>query len=264
MKVKHPRLSKFLKRMNRGVALGLAIILAMTVWLTFSAVRLKRDEPALKALTKQYLTELVEVSMLMNGGEVGSAVPSDVTASMKDQLSDIVAKYYSTSSAAQLTYKGQNNRTGAQALIDGFDEWAKTATVFQVESAEIFETEDVDRYGNLNQNYTFYAEQKGARYIEIYFSFQMRVTLVSDKMASFEVYPFASKGGYVGDYYPDKYPEMSPEYDEFGAVYNMVETVNFSGRLIFVREGGEWRLASTQNISAYVQSTDILSTKKEG
>lgn len=260
LKVKHPRLSKFLKRMNRGVALGLAVILLMTVWLTFCAVRLKRDEPALKALTKQYLTELVEVSMLMNGSAVGSSVSDEVAAAMKAELSDVVAKYYSTSSAAQLTYRDRNNRMGAQAMIDGFDDWAESATVFHVESAEIFETEDVDRYGNLNQNYNFYAEQKGGKYIEIYFSYQMKVTVVSDMPESFDAYPFSEKGGYA-EVYPDKYPE----YGSAGTVCRSLLTVNFSGRLIFVREGGEWRLASTQNLRGYAQSSQILSTaKKEG
>ena len=182
---------------------------------------------------------------------------------MKAKLSDVVSKYYSTSKAAQLTYKDRSNRMGAQKMLDGFDEWAKTASVLHVESAEIFETEDVDIYGNINQNYNFYPEQKGVKYVEVYFSFQMKVTMVSDTAAGFGVYPFSNNGGY-NDYYPDKYPEMGG-FEETGSTVRTFCTVNFSGRLILVRESGEWRLASTQGVSAYVQSSLILSTsKKEG
>lgn len=257
MKKKHPKLTKFLRRMNRGLALGLAVVLIMAIWLGVSAARIRGDEAELRELTKRYVTELVEISSLMNSGEVGDRVSEDTAAAMKGELSDIVARYYSSSKAAQLAYRDNTYRTSGQKLVDGFDEWSRTADVFHLEEAEIFEKDEVDHYGNAYPNYTFYVEQKGAKHLEAYFSFQMKVTLVSRDPYSFNVYPFASKGGNYAEYYPDeKYPDQSFDKVE-GGIYRSNATVNVTGRLIFVREGGEWKLACTQHVSAYVQSAQV-------
>ena len=266
MKKKHPKLTKLLRRMNRGLALGLAVVLIMAVWLGVSAARIRGDEAELRELTKQYITDLVGISALMNESEVGDRLSEDTVAAMKSRLLAVVAKYYTSSNAAQLAYKDNNSRVGGQALYDGFDDWARTATVFHLEEAEIFEKEETDRYGNVYQNYTFYVEQKGAKHLEVYFSFQMKTTTVSDDMNSFDVYPFSSKdGGYV-EYYPsDKYPDEN--YDKVdGGIYRLTSTVNVSGRLIFVREGKMWRLACTQHVGAYVQSSQasLIKVKEVG
>ena len=254
---RHPKLTKFLRRMNRGLALGLAVVLIMAAWLGISAARLKSEEAELRELTKQYLTELVEISALMNENEIGGRVPEKASAAMKGELSDIVSRYYSSSKAAQLAYRDNTYRTSGQKLVDGFDEWSRTATVFHLEEAEIFEKEEVDHYGDVYQNYTFFVEQKGAKHLEAYFSFQMKVMLVSGDPYSFNVYPFAEKGGNYVEYYPDeKYPDQSFDKVEDG-VYRSNATVNVTGRLIFVREGGEWKLACTQHVGAYVQSAQV-------
>lgn len=241
--------------MNRGLALGLAVLLIMSAWLGISAARLKSEESALKETVKQYVTELVELSALMNESKIGGAIPNEVSIEMKAKLSDIVAKYYTDSKAAQLALRGGDSRMSGQKLIDGFDDWARMASVFHLEEAEIFEKTETDNWGNIYENYTFYVEQKGARHIEIYFSFQMKTTILTREKGSFNAYPFSSNGGGYPEVYPsEKYPDVSTGDKTENGVYKVSSTVNLSGRLIFVREGGEWKLACTQHLNAYPQS----------
>ena len=244
-----------MKRINRGLALGLAVVLVMTVWLSASAAKLKREEGTLKELTKQYIIELFEVSSAMNDEAVGGRVSDAATAEMRSSLNDIVKKYYSDSAAAQLAYKDNTSKVNGVRLVDGLDDWAKSSKVFHIESAEIIETEEMMSDGYVLKNYYFYTTQKATKYLEVEYSFEVITTVVTDELGYLNIYPFSEKGGYPEYYSDDKYAGSEDGDFSKGDVCRADMTVMVSGKLIFVREGGEWKLACTQYTYAYVNRT---------
>lgn len=255
MKNKHPKLARLTKRMNRGLALGLAVVIVMTAWLSVSAAKLKREEGALKELTKQYIIELFEVSRAMNGESVGESVSDSAAAEMRASLNEIVKKYYTDSAAAQLTYKDSSSKVNCIRLVDGLDDWVKSAKIFHIESVEITETEEVMSDGYVMKNYYFYTTQKATKYLEVNFSFEVLATVVTDEPGYLNAYPFGTRGGYVEYYSDDKYAGSEDGDVSKGDVCRAEMSVTVSGKLIFVRENGEWKLACTQHTYSYVNRT---------
>ena len=255
MKNKHPKLWRLLKRMNRGLALGLAVVLVMTVWLSVSAAKLKKETNALKELTKEYIIELFEVSAAMNGEAVGAPVSDSARAEMRESLNEIVKKYYSDSAAAQLTYKDSSSKVNGVRLVDGLDDWAKSAKMFHIENAEIIETEEMTSGGYVIRNYSFDATQKATKYLEVEYSFEVIATVVTDELGYLNAYPFNQNGGYPEYYSDDKYAGSDGGNFSKGDVCRADMSVMVSGKLIFVREDGEWKLACTRNTYAYVNRT---------
>ena len=264
MKNKHPKLWKLFKRMNRGLVLGLAVVLVMTVWLSASSAKVNKDIPALKELTKQYLIDLFEINAAMNGEEVGKKVSDSAVTEMRTSLEKLVAEYYSDSKAAQLAYKGSTAKINGTRLVDELSDWAKTARVFHVEKAEIVETEEATQSGYVVKNYYFYTTQKATKYLEVEYSFEILTTVVTDDPNNVYAYPFSSKGGYPEYYADDKY--MGGEFGETsgGDICRADLTVTVSGRLIFVREDGEWKLACTRGTYAYVSRTSNVEIISKG
>ena len=256
MKVNHPRLKRIIKRMNRGLALGLAIVIVMTVWLSVSAARVRRQTPELRAMTREYLTELIEISALMNGDEIGKGIPSATRTAMKNALGGIVDKYYTDSKAAQRAYNSGNSKKSGMKLIDEFLNWSKGSSVIHLHSAEIKEEEIVLESGRIHRNYSFEPEQKAGKYLEVWFTFEMKVVYDTDSPADFSVYPFSVKGDYP-EYYGEKYGDYVDKdgdgsEDIKGQSVRVDTTLNVSGRITFVFEDGSWRIACTQGFNAYV------------
>ena len=252
LKNKHPRLSKFIKKLNRGLVLALVIVLAMTVWLTASAIRLRRETPALRAMTREYLTELVEVNALMNGETVGKEISNETAEAMKDAMSGIVDKYHSISRAAQRACNLYSSRKSGPQLIDELSSWTIGAKALHINSFEITELETVTNNGRVMYNYSFEPKAKAGKYLEVWFSFEAQVEYETIDPSTFEAFPFNTKIYYeiYGDKYFDAYGEPTD-----GGVYLVDATIQISGRIVFVRENGEWRIACVQNMSAGQMST---------
>ena len=261
MKKKHPVLSKFLKKLNRGLALGLAIVVIMTVWLSVTAAKMKRETPAIRELTKEYLTELVEVSALMKDDALGESIPASTAKTMKEALDGIASKYYTNSRAAQRACSISTNRKNGTMLVDGLESYTKGASVMQLESFEIVEKETVYSNGEVYYNYSFAPELKAGKYLEVWFSFEADAVYVTTDPMNFSAYPFG-ESEYYGDYeyYGDKYPSYYPDGDEEvdGNAYRVEVTIRLTGRMTFVLENGEWKLACTQNLGAQQASQPKL------
>ena len=255
MKKKHPKLSKLVKKLNRGLALGLLIIVIMTVWLSSTATKVKNETPALRAMTKEYLGELIEVNKLMNGDTVGERVSEASEKAMKTALQGIVDKYYTNSRAAQRAFDINDYKKNGTMLLDELEGFTKTASVVHIESFEIVEKETVMNNGEVYYNYSFAPELKAGKYLDVWFSFEADVVYTTADPTSFSAYPF-----FINEYYGDKYGDESYENGEYpvGTVYRAETTLRLTGRITFVLENGEWKIACTQNLNAQIASQTKL------
>jgi len=225
----------------------------MAVWLSISESKLRRDTPALRATTREYLTELIKVSSLAGADTVGEKIPTDAQNAMKSALTGIVDKYYSNSRAAQRAYrKGTYRKSGAK-LIDEFSSWSKSAEAVYVESVEIVEKDTVLDNGNVFHNYSFEPVLMAGKYAEVYFNFEADVVYYTSNPSDFGVYPFGYNGSHTEIYY-DKPVIDGEDGDLSGKLYRAEGLITITGRIIFVRENGEWRIACTDSIRAYPSS----------
>ncbi len=262
MKIKHPRLKKLIKRINRGLALGLAIIIVMTVWLSVTAAKVRRETPELRAMTREYLVELIEVNKLMNGDAVGESVSDASEKAMKTALLGIVDKYYTNSRAAQRAFDINDYKKNGTMLVDELESFTKTASVVHIESFEIVEKETVMNNGEIYYNYSFAPELQAGKYLDVWFSFEADVVYNTTDPASFSAYPY-----FINEYYGEKYGDESVDDGEYpkGTVYRAECMLRLTGRITFVLENGEWKIACTQNLNAQIASqTKFQPITKEG
>ena len=254
MKNKHPRLWRFVKKLNRGLVLGLAIIIVLAIWLIASESKLRKETPELRAMTREYLTELIEVSSLSEGDEIGKKIPAETQKEMEKALSEISEKYYSNSKAAQRAYKEDNNSMSGAQLVEKFSSWAKESGTVYVRSVEITEKETELNNGNIFRNYSFEPMLVAGTYAEVYFNFEADVVYDAESFSDFPVYPFGYTSSY-NDVYYDSYdkPIVDGEVYEKGA-YTATGSVTISGKIIFVRENGEWKIACTRDLRAFPSS----------
>ena len=86
---------KFIRRMNRGIALGIVFALAMTVFVIVDERRFKKEEGVIEQTILDYYKDIgnfnVEISKLMTPGEKATSSQADAA---NEKMKNLISTYY--------------------------------------------------------------------------------------------------------------------------------------------------------------------------
>ena len=252
MENKHPRLTKFLRKMNRGVALALALIIAMSAYIIIDGIRFNNELPEIEKMSQEYLKGLLSISENATDSitlEVGELER------LREALGDITETYYTDSAAAQKMY--ERNTVSAVQLMTELDKWASGAFVPRLTSIDFPEDENKIPEDSWNGYYIFSADKMAGKYLEVYFSFVVDVEYLYSDAESFPFLLFDGKngGGYYETYAGKSESDISLGYSN-AVVLEVRSKAVISGTIYFVRESGKWKIACTKNFGYGIISSN--------
>ena len=248
------RLTRFLKKMNRGVALCIALALIMTVYaIVDGAVFENRHKKDICELVGEYFVDVIKLNDAVTETEVGKPLTDKDRAAMKSSLEALVSKYYSTSKDAQKTYT-QRTQNGME-LIEKFNENGASVSAVIVESIE----------PQINLSYAMNVSRFAGKFVHVnvYAEYNLEYLTNNPDYLSFFGLDDYKYGGII-EYARAVAPDVGGEIPESKSeIYRVRATIQISGVVKLVRDGGEWRIACTESLSSYIRSSSYSPVKKE-
>ncbi len=238
--------------MNRGVALGLALVIILVGYAVIDGVVFRNKHQAdIEALVREYGSDIIRINEEISEAKVGEPLTENDKAGMRVALEEVISKYYTTSKDALRTYS-RNSQNGIE-LLEKFDQNSSGIRAFKLESVEVnLPRYDEYRYTDMNMS------KLAGKYVHVNTYMDYEVTYIT---ADPEYMPFFGLGenkyGII-EYYDEKsvapdYSEDIPEKD--GGIYRVKANIQVSGTIKLVREDGEWRIACTERLSAYIMNS---------
>ena len=136
MENKPKRFKKFLKRMNRGVAIGLALVIILVGYsIVDGAVFENKHRGDIEELVREYGVDVIKINEAIKETNIGERLTANDKAGMRVALEEVIGKYYTSSKDALRTY-GRNSQNGIE-LLEKFDESASNIRGFKLESVEV-------------------------------------------------------------------------------------------------------------------------------
>lgn len=88
-------MSKFLKKINRGVALGIIMLIGLIVFFIMDSAAFAKEEPELKDFLDEYLEECAKINLLpAQYREPGVSIPDEVIEAKTKEGKEFVEKYF--------------------------------------------------------------------------------------------------------------------------------------------------------------------------
>ena len=88
-------MKNFLKKMNRGVALAIVLIIGLMAFFVVDAVTFSQEEDAIKEFLVEYLEECAQVNLLsVEYRNFEAEIPDSVIDAKTKEIEDFVEKYY--------------------------------------------------------------------------------------------------------------------------------------------------------------------------
>lgn len=240
--------------MNRGVALGLALVVILVGYsIVDGAIFENKHRGDIEELVREYGVDIIKINDAIKETKVGERLTANDIASMRAALEDVIGKYYTSSKDAFRTY-GRNSRNGIE-LLEEFDESSAAMRGFKLESVEAM-LPTVNSYGHIYSDMNMSKLAGKFVHVSIYTNYEVTY-ITSDP----EYMPFFGLGenkyGII-EYYDEK--SVAPDYTEDipgkdGGIYRVKATIQVSGTIKLVREGGEWKIACTEWLSAYIMNS---------
>ena len=258
MENKPKRFKKFLKRMNRGVAIGLALVIILVGYsIVDGAVFENKHRGDIEELVREYGVDVIKINEAIKETNIGERLTANDKAGMRVALEEVIGKYYTSSKDALRTY-GRNSQNGIE-LLEKFDESASAIRGFKLESVEVM-LPTANSYGYVYSDMNMSKLAGKFVHVNTYMNYEVTyVTADPDYMPFFGL--GENKYGIIEDYNekavaPDYgYSEDIPEKN--GSIYRVKANIQVSGTIKLVREGGEWRIACTEWLSAYIMSSTM-------
>ena len=252
MERKPKRFRKFLKRLNRGVVLAIALIVVFVSYsIVDNAIFEGKDRGEIETLLREYGVDMIKVCGAPKGTNPGEPLTASEKDKMKASLEALVAEYYTDSKDSVIMYSsnslyGSDTQNGVE-LIEKFDAKVDGTLPVIVESVELISMEDNGIFFNYNG---INMSRKAGKYVHAYMQVSYEVTYITSEP---DCMPFFLIGdsGYMG------YEDIEGEKGELGMseFYRVKARLTFSGTVKLIRVDGEWKIACTENIYAYADTT---------
>jgi hypothetical protein len=253
---KPKRFKKFLKRMNRGVALGLALVVILVGYsIVYGAIFENKHRGDIEELVREYGVDIIKINDAIKETKVGERLTANDIASMRAALEDVIGKYYTSSKDAFRTYS-RNSRNGIE-LLEEFDESSAAMRGFKLESVEAM-LPTVNSYGHIYSDMNMSKLAGKFVHVSIYTNYE--VTYIISDPQSMPFFGIGDSKYVIMEDYGEKaaapdygYSEDIPGND--GGIYRVKSTIQVSGTIKLVREDGEWRIACTEWLSAHIMNS---------
>ena len=88
-------LLKFLRRFNRGIALGIALFIGLSCYLAVDAIAFQSEKEVILQRIEDYLEQITALHLLPEEyREIGAKVPDEVVQAKKEQLKTLVDNFF--------------------------------------------------------------------------------------------------------------------------------------------------------------------------
>jgi hypothetical protein len=98
-------MKNFFRKINRGVALAIILIVGLTVFFIVDAAAFEKEKPELKNFLEEFLEECAKINLLPEQYRVpGADIPEDVIEAKTKETKDFVDKYFTEYNSRQHQY----------------------------------------------------------------------------------------------------------------------------------------------------------------
>ena len=109
-------MKSFLKKMNRGVALAIVLVIGLGGFLIVDAVTFSKEEPILKEFLEEYLQEYSQIILLPEQyREIDADIPDDVINAKNEESKKFIEKYFTEYNTNNRNY----NNSSMQNITNG-------------------------------------------------------------------------------------------------------------------------------------------------
>ncbi len=234
-------LKKLFRRINRGLVLGIALVLIVVTYGAISCAGFEKKEmPRIEETVENYIEDIFALSDAIKTSEVGKPVPDSVKTELDGKIETFIDKYYSTSNAAQKTYG--KRMYGSVEVEESLKSQLKELYGYSVISVK--NTSDEKLW------YGVSGSLLSGKYAHVSFTLAYEVEAI---MTADMKLPFLGLTSFFSDYYDYKTEEGFEEFAPAdGKLCKRLLQLEISGDMRLVREDGEWKIASVSDIMLYI------------
>ena len=87
-------MKQFWKRTNRGLWLGLALLVFLLVFIVVTQVRFRLEKPKIRELAKNYVSDLLNVNAELGDATGGEPLTEEQKKAQNDALEEVIRKYW--------------------------------------------------------------------------------------------------------------------------------------------------------------------------
>lgn len=150
---KNNRFKRFMRRVNRGVVLGLIFGIILVGFVVADALNFKKDSAGIRDNIVSYIMDMTLLNAKLEQTAVGKTITDGDRDAMREGLDEIFAKYYAAPTLAEkiTVYEGYDSDEIKRVLED----WFFRTSGFDLISARAKADDDVFRISFERQGYRF-------------------------------------------------------------------------------------------------------------
>lgn len=227
--MKNVRVRKIVTRINRGIALGVALAVLLAAFIIIDNIRFQKDSEKMREDVLNYVAEMIELNKLVKS-DVGCVISETDRENIRAGLSDILNKYHADPALAEkITVYDSYTSDEISACLE---EWFVKTAGFRILSSDMFpENEDI---------YIGF-QREGYRYARVQINdIPVQFTILASRVeAKNGVDPFI---GGCDNYHIDiKYPDIESAGKRETAVRKLI-----SGTMYMTLVDGEWKILMSE------------------
>lgn len=217
------RFKRFIRRVNRGVVLGLVLGVLLVGFVAADALKFKKDTEKIRENIVSYISDMVQLNATLNSSGIGKSISYEYRSAMRSGLDEIFAKYYADPALADkiTVYSGYDSEGVAAALGD----WFNRTAGFKLVSAEV---------DGESSDFRIKFERQGYRYAYVQLNdLPITMTLIEARSNGVDIFLGGGPSYLIDPIYPDTEEICGSENEK---------TVYVSGTMYLTLVDGEWRI----------------------
>lgn len=235
------KIKRFLLRMNRGLVLGLVLILIMAIYVaTTNAIFNKETKPALRSLSRSFVTDMLKSGEPMKQMALGEPLTAAVKQAVRNEYLKTFDKYFDTNP--------QNKKAGGfRTNVEGLEKWLERA-----DSCRILNVTMVT-YSYLSEDEQIHVTKLGNDQARVEFQkVSVRVQFVGAHWEDFAYFSPSSKWSLedvmISQDKNTNEGDKTENPTETKDLYTFTVNISIGGTLFFEKQGKEWKIISTRNL----------------
>lgn len=231
------RLKKMWKTSNRGLILGLILIVILVIYVSVDKITFNKEKPIIEETLNTYVKELVEV--IQTDEEFitsGSKWTSDSLNELKEEYQTVLNKYWTSTFYVDSNYSwGQQSLAASKLVLN-----------------DLFESQppmDSEYISNVTYRITdLKITKNGPSGAKVTFDLQYTF----EYQGNITFFGFDGNINRPNDYYWTDTPSESPEKHGFNGSYRLSYDL--------LREKGEWKISSTLGLGNSVSVEEVITS----
>ena len=228
--MKKENCKKMLAKINRGLVLGLVLVIALAAFITVDTAAFNKSKPRLRDMVVGYLGDMLALNDLIETSDIGCAISETDAASIKAGFHEVISKYYGDpAEAGKITVYKSHTPDEIEAQLD---KWLRMTAAFELDEAKLLPEDE-------KASILFIREgQKYARVQIECLPLELTVTASTMEARNKSVDLFIGAGP---NYHMDMIFEAPTEYLKTFSVRRII-----TGSLYLFNDDGEWKILMSE------------------